>query len=123
MHHLKKTSWDFLITKNLLKNIVGSPSKVTSADKIIKVVSFHFDLKERDILANSRKKEIVRPRQIAMYLLRKELKTSFPSIGDKFGGKDHTTAIHAYNKINKEIENNEGLNEEIGLIKEQIYRL
>ena len=58
-----------------------------------------------------------------MYLLRKELKSSFPFIGKKFGGKDHTTAIHAYNKIAKEIENNENLSEEINLIKEQIYSL
>lgn len=109
--------------KVLLKNVINSPSKTTNPDKIIKAVSFHFNIKEKDILANSRKKEIVRPRQIAMYLLRQELKNSFPFIGNKFGGKDHTTAIHSYNKISKEIENNENLSEEILLIKEQIYRM
>ncbi|MBI2042506.1 MAG: chromosomal replication initiator protein DnaA [Candidatus Nealsonbacteria bacterium] len=114
---------DIETTKVLLKNLISSPSKTTNPDKIIKAVAFHFDVKEKDILANSRKKEIVGPRQIAMYLIRMELKSSFPSIGNKFGGKDHTTAIHAYNKITKELENNEHLNEEIGLIKEQIYRL
>jgi len=74
-------------------------------------------------LAISRKKEIVRPRQVAMYFLRKELNNSFPFIGRKFGGKDHTTAIHSFNKVVKEVELNESLAEEINLIKEQIYRL
>ena len=58
-----------------------------------------------------------------MYLLREELKSSFPFIGRKFGGKDHTTAIHGYNKIKREITSNENLSEEISLIKEQIYRV
>ncbi|OGB44138.1 MAG: hypothetical protein A2461_09535 [Burkholderiales bacterium RIFOXYC2_FULL_59_8] len=64
----------------------------------------------------------MKPRQVAMFLLRQELKSSFPFIGGKFGGKDHTTAIHAYNKISKEIESSENLAEEINLIREQIYR-
>jgi chromosomal replication initiator protein len=109
--------------KTLLKNLIFSPTKVANPEKIIRAVSFHFDVKERDLLATSRKKEIVRPRQIAMYILREELKSSFPFIGTKFGGKDHTTAIHAYNKILKEVEKNEGLADEINLIKEQIYRM
>ena len=114
---------DLETAKVLLKNLINSPSKVTSPEKIIKAVTFHFNIKEKDILTVSRKKEIVRPRQIAMYLLRRELKSSYPFIGSKFGGKDHTTAIYAYNKISKEVENSENLAEEIGLIKEQIYCL
>jgi chromosomal replication initiator protein len=110
-------------TKTLLKNLIFSPAKIASPEKIIKAISFHFDVKEGDLMASSRKKEIVRPRQIAMYLLREELKSSFPFIGTKFGGKDHTTAIHAYNKISKEVEKNDNFAEEINLIKEQIYRM
>jgi len=56
-----------------------------------------------------------------MYLLRSELKESYPSIGRKFGGKDHTTAIYACEKISKELENNENLINEIGLIRQRIY--
>lgn len=111
------------IAETLLKNVIFSPKKITNPEKIIQAVSVFYSLKERDILDTSRKKEIVKPRQVAMYLLRQELKSSFPFIGRKFGGKDHTTAIHAYNKILKEAESNENLNEEISLIKEQIYRL
>ncbi|MBA7599017.1 Chromosomal replication initiator protein DnaA [subsurface metagenome] len=110
-------------TKTLLKNIIFSPKKVANPEKIIRAVAFFYDLKEKEILATSRKKEIVKPRQIAMYFLRQELKSSFPFIGRKFGGKDHTTAIHAYNKIVKELETSDNLIEEINLIKEQIYRL
>ena len=56
-----------------------------------------------------------------MFLLRKELKNSYPFIGRKFGGKDHTTAIHACEKITKEIIINEKLDNEISLIKERIF--
>ena len=69
----------------------------------------------------SRKKEIVKPRQVVMFLLREELKSSFPFIGTKMGGRDHTTAIHACEKIKKEIELDQNLNGEINLIKEKLY--
>ncbi|MFH1780884.1 MAG: chromosomal replication initiator protein DnaA [Candidatus Nealsonbacteria bacterium] len=111
------------VAESLLKSVIFSPKKVTDPEKIIQAVSVFYSMKERDILTISRKREIVKPRQIAMFLLRQELKSSFPFIGRKFGGKDHTTAIHAYNKISKELQSNENLTEEISLIKEQIYRL
>ena len=106
--------------KSLLNNLISSPAKIVNAKKIIKVVSEFYDLKERDLTSSSRKKEIVKPRQVAMYLLREELKSSFPFIGRKLGGKDHTTAIHAYKKISEEIDQNGGLPEEISLIKQRI---
>ena len=111
------------VAKTLLKNVIFSPKKLANPEKIIKAVAAFYNIKEKDILDTSRKKEIVRSRQVAMYFLRQELKSSFPFIGKKFGGKDHTTAIHAYNKIAKEVESNDSLVEEISLIKEQIYRL
>jgi len=114
---------DIEITKTLLKNIIFSPKKITNPENIIKTVASFYDLKESDLIDVSRKKEIVKPRQVAMFLLRNELKNSFPFIGRKFGGKDHTTAIHAYNKISRELEKDENLTEEIKLIKEQIYCL
>jgi len=120
--NLNNKSPDLEVVKTLLKNIIFSPKKLATPEKIIRAVAFFYDLKEKDLLAISRKKEIVKPRQVAMYFLRRELKSSFPFIGKKFGGKDHTTAIHAYNKIVKEMEVSENLTEEISLIKEQIYR-
>lgn len=107
--------------KTLLRNLILSPSKVVSAKKIIQVVADFYDLKEKEILSPSRKKEIVKPRQIAMYLLREELKSSFPFIGRRFNGKDHTTAIHSYGKVVKELEKNEQLGEELNLIRQRIF--
>ena len=107
--------------KSLLKNLLFSPNKATNPKKIILAVAEFYDLKEKDILSSSRKKEIVGPRQIAMFLLRGELKSSYPFIGRKFGGKDHTTAIHACEKIAKEITTNENLDNEINLIKQRIF--
>jgi len=120
---LNNKSPDLEVVKTLLKTIIFSPKKLANPEKVIKAVALFYNMKEKELITASRKKEIVRPRQVAMYLLRKELKSSFPFIGKKFDGKDHTTAIHAYNKINKETEVNETLVEEISLIKEQIYRL
>jgi len=114
---------DLETAKNLLKSITFSPPKVTNPKKIIQVVAEFYDLKEREVLTASRKKEIVYPRQIAMYLLREELKSSYPFIGRKFQGKDHTTAIHSCEKITKELQVNEKLREEIVLIKQRIYSL
>ena len=65
---------------------------------------------------------MVRPRQMAMYLLREETKSSFPEIGQRLGGRDHSTVIHAYEKIKLEEENNEITKQEIVLIKERIYQ-
>jgi chromosomal replication initiator protein len=111
---------DLETTKKLLKNIISAPAKLINFKTIIQAVADFYDLKEKDILAASRKKEIVRPRQIAMYLLREELKGSFPFIGRKFNGKDHTTVIHSYKKIALEIGKNKKLEEEIQLLREKI---
>lgn len=112
---------DLEITKTLLKKLILSPSKVTSPKKIIQTVANFYDLKERELLASCRKKEIIKPRQIAIYLLREELKCSYPFIGRKIGGKDHTTVIHSFVKIQKEIASNENLKEEVDLLRQRIY--
>ena len=108
------------IAKDLLKNLLSSPLKMITPKKIIETVAEFYDLKEKDLLTTSRKKEIVKPRQIAMYLLREELKSSFPFIGQRFNGKDHTTAIHSYKKILGELQGDKKLEEEIRLIEERI---
>lgn len=107
--------------KTLLRSIIQAPNKVANPKKIIQSVAEFYDLKEKEILASSRKKEIVRPRQIAMYLLREELKGSYPFIGKRFGGKDHTTAIYACEKITRELQSSEALVDEIALIRQRIY--
>lgn len=114
---------DMETAKTLLKNLVFAPTKRITPKQIIQTVAEFYDLKEREILIPSRRKEIVFPRQVAMYLLREELKCSYPLIGRKFQGKDHTTAIHACEKINRELQDSEKLKEEINLIKQRVYIL
>ena len=92
-------------TSNLLKE----NEKVITAENVIKSVCNYFNIKIADIKSNKKLKEFVEPRQIAMYLIRTYTELSFPEIGDKFGGKDHSSIIYAVNKVKKNLKNNEGL--------------
>ncbi|TSC81248.1 MAG: chromosomal replication initiator protein DnaA, partial [Parcubacteria group bacterium Gr01-1014_19] len=74
--------------------------------QVVKVVSDHFEISPTDLIGRSRKKEIVEPRQIAMYLLRDLLDLSFPFIGEKMGKRDHTTAMYAFEKISQDVDKN-----------------
>jgi len=118
---INKRNLDLETVKNLFQNLISNQTKIVTPKKVIEGIADFYNIKERDILNPSRKKEIVKPRQIAMYFLREELKNSFPFIGRFFNGKDHTTAIHSYKKILKEIEKDKKLEEEINLLKEQIF--
>lgn len=112
---------DLEITKKLLRDFILSPFGVASYKKIIETVAKFYNLEEKNLFSPTRRKEIVRPRQIAMFLLREELKYSFPAIARRFGGKDHTTVIYAYKKILEESGENNKLTEELGLIKQRVY--
>ena len=116
----KNQTPDLETGKNLLKKFISHPPKIANPKKIVQATAEFYDLKEKELKDPSRKKEVVKPRQVAMYLLREILKCSYPYIGQKFGGRDHTTAIHACEKIKKELEKNENLREEIGLIQQRI---
>jgi chromosomal replication initiator protein len=107
--------------KKQLNGFIFSPFDVASYKKIIETVAKFYNLEEKSLFDATRKKEIVKPRQIAMFLLRRELKYSFPAIARKFGGKDHTTAIYAYKKILQENEENNKTTEELNIIKQRIY--
>jgi chromosomal replication initiator protein len=84
------------------------------------VVSSFFELTEKDIIDHSRRKEVVEPRQITMFLLKDLLDMSYSDIGHKLGKRDHTTVIHACEKMNKKINSDQKLNNKIILIKEMI---
>ena len=117
---LKNQPPDLQTVEIFLKKSVTSPTRITTPKKVFQVIAEFYDLKEKELQNASRKKEIVKPRQIAMYILRETLKCSYPFIGRKFGGRDHTTAIHAYEKIREELNKNESLREEIELIQQRI---
>jgi len=97
--------------------VVDIQSRSLTPKNIIEAVIKYYDITQKDLLGKGRKQELVKPRQIAVYLMRKELNTSYPSIGQELGGRDHTTAMHAYNKIDKEIKENEKTKQEINSIK------
>jgi chromosomal replication initiator protein len=112
------------LVSSLLSEIVSSSRKKGITYKhIIKVVSDFYEIRPDDLLIKIRKREIVKPRQIIMYLMRSELNYSYPGIGERLGGRDHTTAIHAFEKIKKELTTNEKLIEEIDVLKKQLYTL
>ncbi len=109
-------------TANILGNILTNPKRRhINAKQIIDTTSSFYNLTTKDMKGRSRRQEIAHPRQIAMYLMREEIRLSYPRIGEELGGRDHTTVIHAYRKVNDEITENENLNHEINLIKERLY--
>jgi len=121
LHQINNTTPTIRTTSKILSQIISSPKKMTNYKNILKAVAEFYDIKPSDLINRSRKKELVYPRQISMYLIREELNGSYPFIGEKLGGRDHTTVMYAYQKITKQVENNESLQHEINLIKERIY--
>ena len=107
--------------QKIISSHQSNAKKFVSSKKVIKVVSEFYDVEEKELVAHSRRRDIVKPRQIAMYLLREELHISYPAIGEKFGGRDHTTAIHSCEKIGNVLKTSSELEEEIRVIKEKIY--
>ncbi|TSC80313.1 MAG: chromosomal replication initiator protein DnaA [Parcubacteria group bacterium Gr01-1014_29] len=119
--HILHKMPDMEEVKTLIAQIISKPKWIITASKIIKEVCLFYDINERHLFERSRRREIVKPRQIAMYLLREDFRGSFPYIGQKFGGRDHTTAIHAYEKIAKNIKVDKKLMDEILLLRDRIY--
>lgn len=102
--------------------IDANKKKGTTAQDIIGVVCDYYNTTLDELTKKGRKKEIVHPRQLAMYLLRSELVLSYTKIGREFGGRDHTTALHAYEKITKEVNNPKSrIKDEVDILKERIY--
>jgi chromosomal replication initiator protein len=100
----------------LVKHAV-KPQRGVSVTDVVKKVSQYYDVEESSIYEKTRKKEVVRPRQVIMYLLREEYSVSYPSIGEKLGGRDHTTVIHSCEKIKGEVKTDAQLLREIEQIK------
>ncbi|WP_292181590.1 chromosomal replication initiator protein DnaA [Brevundimonas sp.] len=77
----------------------GGPERRITVDEIQKTVADHFNLKQADLLSERRTRSVARPRQIAMYLCKQHTTRSYPDIGRRFGGRDHTTVLHGVRKI------------------------
>lgn len=117
---LTSTPVSLEMARNVLKDILIERNKELTVDEILKKVSSHFNIKISDIKSSKRLKAVVLPRQIAMYLSRQLTSSSYPEIGERFGGKDHSTIIHAIRKIEKLIEEDFQLNSTIENLKKEL---
>lgn len=109
---------------NIASSLLGSGKsrpKHISAKQIIERTAKYYQIQVSDILGPKRDKDIVTPRQVAMYILRSELHLSFPKIARELGRKDHTTAIHSVEKIEKEVGFDADIRNAVNHIKERLY--
>lgn len=100
----------------IIKNS-SKPKKSVSAKEVIKKIADFYEVNESGIYEKTRKKEIVKPRQLIMYILREDFGVSYPSIGEKLGGRDHTTVIHSCEKIKRDLKTNPTLGQELDQIR------
>ncbi len=105
--------------KDLVKNSIKQ-KKLLSYKEVVKIIADFYKIEEESIYEKTRKKEVIKPRQIIMYILREDFSISYPSIGEKLGGRDHTTVIHSYEKIKSEIKSDMLLSKEIQEIRGMI---
>ncbi|HBR52054.1 MAG TPA: chromosomal replication initiator protein DnaA [Nitrospira sp.] len=110
------------LAKTVLRDLIGDKKKVVAMDDIQEAVCAQFHVKIAELKSRRRSKTLVHPRQIAMYLCRELTDASYPEIGRQFGGKDHTTIIHACRQVTKAKETDTGLQTTIESLKEQILR-
>jgi chromosomal replication initiator protein len=113
---LKSKEITMLDVRNYIKNNV-KPKKTVAVKDVVRIISDFYNIKEESIYEKTRHKEVIRPRQIIMYILREDFNISYPSIGQKLGGRDHTTVIHSCEKVKGEIKEDQSLLEEIGQIR------
>lgn len=112
---------DISTAEGLIGNVRRSRPQYVTSKQIIEKTARHFQIKTDEICSAKRDKHIVTPRQIAMYLLRSELHLSFPKIAVELGRKDHTTAIHSVEKIEKAIKLDFLIREQVAEIREKLY--
>jgi len=105
--------------KSLIKNNKRDKKSV-SVDDVVNIVSDFYNLNKDCIYQKTRKKEIVKPRQIIMYILREDFGVSYPTIGQKLGGRDHTTVIHSCDKVKKDMKESSLLVQELEQIRSML---
>ena len=102
--------------RTIIKNS-SRPRKSLAITDVVDKVARYYDIDQASIYEKTRRKEVVKPRQIIMYILREDFQVSYPAIGKKLGGRDHTTVIHSCEKIKNELKTNTELEEEITQVR------
>ncbi|MCA9365234.1 MAG: chromosomal replication initiator protein DnaA [Candidatus Moranbacteria bacterium] len=111
------------VQKALQPILYDQKNKGVHNKQVIEAVCDFYSVSLEDLVGKGRKKSVAHPRQVAMFILRTELGMSYPSIGDLFGGRDHSTVLHAYEKVSKTVKAGAKVKEEISFIKEKLYSL
>jgi chromosomal replication initiator protein len=117
---LTKTPVNIDVAKEVLKNIIKPKEELISIETIQKCVAATFNIKITDLKMKRKYKGFVVPRQVAMYLSRKLTEASLLEIGDKFGGKDHSTVLHSIKKVEEKMEQDPSFKEIIENLKSRI---
>lgn len=102
--------------KNYIKNS-AKPKRMVAVKDVVRVISDFYNIEEESVYEKTRRKEIIKPRQIIMYVLREDFNISYPAIGQKLGGRDHTTVIHSCEKVKEDIKQDPSLLQEINQIR------
>jgi chromosomal replication initiator protein len=110
------------MAKETLKDILSDRQKMITIDSIQKAVAANFNISVSDLKSSKRLKIYSIPRQVSMYLCRAMTKSSYPEIGEKFGGKDHSTVIHAVRQVEKRMNEDRDLNNLIETLKNQLQK-
>lgn len=113
---LKGTTPSIEDLKHLIKDSI-KPQRNISHKEVVRIVSDFYDIDENSIYEKTRKKEVVKPRQLIMYIMREDFAISYPAIGQKLGGRDHTTVIHSCEKIKNDLQKDSGLQQELYQIR------
>ena len=120
-HQFKGLTPSLKTVKEVLGDYISNiQTKSLTPKEIVEASAKFYNVTYKELIGASRKKELVWPRQIAIYLIREELSTSYPTIGNELGGRDHTTAMHAYNKIQTEVKErgNEKVKQELESVRQ-----
>jgi len=117
---LDDSTLDLDTARRYLREHTDEEPTVLDAAEIIEQVADYFRLSEDDLLSRSRKQAVAQARQIAMYLCRELTDKSYSNIGSRFGGRDHSTVIHAYRKIDEELDSDTGLREDVSSLKSRL---
>ena len=119
-HTLEQRPINLALAEIVLKNVISSDKRDLTVEQIQKIVADHFKIPENSLRAKTRKQEIVLPRQVAMYLSKTFTRASLKTIGLHFGGRDHSTIIHACKSIERQLREDEGLRSHVDQLQKQI---
>jgi len=120
---LAETTPSLAVTEKILSEIISRNQRrqVVSVEKVLKSIQKFYHIPIEDLVSRKRNKEVIKPRHVAMYILKNVVGLSYPEIGRELGGKDHTTIIHGCKAITKGISASRQLKDEIELLKESIF--